>query len=747
MFIACPPSGCGAPACTFAQNCVTHADWVTAASADDKRFTDDASAARADADLEQGTLLNQFLFSEALFDGQDFFEPFSANLDVGSTGLRTENLGGDVSDGFSVGAVGSDTGSLFYYYAAINQDTNLGSPLIQTSGSATWRGWAIIVGGYISANDSIKNTSRGFNLTLNFNSAGGTLDAFIPQGLVPGTAHYLIEGQFNASGIISGRTPGQGVIQADFAGSVIDGARTNITPGRLSGIIGQEGAVAVFISDDKVTNTNNFAGGFVARPVKPVDYNAWVAKVTPPITPTTDPARKHEFLKINDPSLIPTEATVLALRMQGNRQNGMAFFRNSNTDTYSKHYAGIMTGTDVGAPIPVTPAFIGRDVTAIWPGQIRATGVFLGNAHPDNRGVVNFNLAVNFTKRTLGALIEDYRHTGDFGRKITITGKFLPEDKGVITGTVLAQVATHPDWRRTGTLTGIIGAEGAVAAFIYKSGTNGANNHLPFAGGFVAAPPLPPQTAAKDAVVTYGDWLEIAAPDAALNATTPQNQFLQAIPPVFDLSGVDLGTVTNLNFGVFPGDVNSGVLLLQGSHVANGDTFSYAGILPNTNLGAPLAIPAADAPQTARWAGVIQTIGYALTARTDGPDFKDFTLEVDFANRQIEAFVQSGTALDRNGAGRDTHYLITGQYDARGVISGRSSGIPNIDNDAGGVIHARFTTDRYSLNSDSRLTRGTLTGLIGTTGVVGAFYSTERNTVPETGSVGDSYVGGFVARP
>ncbi len=751
-FIACPPRGCGTPApCTFAQNCVTHADWVTAASADAGIFVASASTAAANAHFEQGTPANQFISSGPLLLGQGYSQVFSANLDIGSTGVgvSTENLGGDVKDGFSLGLRSSDTGSLFYYHAAIDPTTHLGSPLLQTSGSATWRGWVIILAGYTNANHSPRNTSRGFNLTLTFNSAGGTLDAFIPQGGVDGTAHHLIEGQFNASGIISGRTPGQGVIQADFAGRVIDGARTNITPGRLSGIIGQDGAVAVFISDDKVTNTNNFAGGFIARPVKPVDYNAWVAKVTPPITPTTDPARKHEFLKIGDPALVPTESTYVAdLRMQGNRQNGIVFFRESSSNIHSTHYVGLLSSTDVGAPIPVTPAFIGQDVTASWPAQIRATGVFLGNFDSDNTGVINFTLTVNFTKRTLGALIRDSRYTT---RRITINGKFPQADKGVITGTLLAEVATSPRFRRHGTLTGLIGAEGAVGAFLWTLPPTAVANHdhTPYAGGFVAAPGLPPQTAAKDAVVTYGDWLEIAAPDAALNATTPQNQFLQAIPPVFDLSGVDVGTVTNLNFGIFPGDVNSGVLLLQGAHVANGDTFSYAGILPNTNLGAPLGIPANVADQKVTWNGRIQTIGYALTAVTDGPDFKPFTLEVDLAKKHIEAFVQSGVPLNRNGVERDTHYWIRGQYDDRGVITARDN-IP-------GVVHARFNGNlaggvytgirTFITYADDRQVEGTLTGLIGTAGAVGAFYSTERSTAPDVATAGDSYVGGFVARP
>ncbi|MCA8835870.1 MAG: hypothetical protein K8953_12390, partial [Proteobacteria bacterium] len=228
MFIACPPSGCGTPApCTFAQNCVTHADWVTAASADAGRFVASASAAAANAHLEQGTPANQFISSGPLLIRHGYSPVFSANLDIGSTavGAGTENLGGDVNDGFSVGAVGTANGVPFYYYAAIDPTTHLGSPLLQTSGSATWRGWINILAGYTNANHSARNTSRAFNLTLTFNSAGGTLDAFIPQGAVDGTAHHLIEGQFNASGIISGRTPGQGVIQADFAGSVIDGAR------------------------------------------------------------------------------------------------------------------------------------------------------------------------------------------------------------------------------------------------------------------------------------------------------------------------------------------------------------------------------------------------------------------------------------------------------------------------------------------------------------------------------------------
>ena len=139
----------------------------------------------------------------------------------------------------------------------------------------------------------------------------------------------------------------------------------------------------------------------------------------------------------------------------------------------------------------------------------------------------------------------------------------------------------------------------------------------------------------------------------------------------------------------------------------------YAGILPSTDLGAPIT---GTADTVLIWSGVFQALGGQGRAVK-----RNFDLTVDFTDGTtgtIDAFVQ---------AKKDEHYHLTGTFNSVGVISGT-------------VDYGLFTDDKSNLPTGDRLP-GQLTGLIGEQGAVGAFIADMDNEGR------GFYSGGFVARP
>ena len=153
--------------------------------------------------------------------------------------------------------------------AGIFSGTDLGAALPLTArASVKWRG-------FIQDNNAL-TTATEFELTVGFIGTGGTLDGLIPS-LIGTTLAYDINGTFDAKGVISGN-----VSRGRYASSVsgctpltvggnpntsptcfnsADGENTTLT---LSGIIGAEGAVAVFQGQD--VGFVPYSGGFVAKP-------------------------------------------------------------------------------------------------------------------------------------------------------------------------------------------------------------------------------------------------------------------------------------------------------------------------------------------------------------------------------------------------------------------------------------------------------------------------------------------------
>ncbi len=183
--------------------------------------------------LTNGKLPNAgHAFVQGAIDGLEG-ESSSSKLDMSS-------LGGDKADGlaFTRGERNS--------YAGIFSGTDLGPPITEPMSSVKWDG-------KLNSYDN-PFKSHEFMLTINFNEGrqAGTINAsFTPQN-----RSYVITGDFDSKGIITGSIM--------FNTTNIRGAIE--TPGTLTGLIGKEGAVGVFVRNNDGTGNQNYSGGFVARP-------------------------------------------------------------------------------------------------------------------------------------------------------------------------------------------------------------------------------------------------------------------------------------------------------------------------------------------------------------------------------------------------------------------------------------------------------------------------------------------------
>ena len=158
------------------------------------------------------------------------------------------------------------------YYAGILADTDLGAPLIQTSGKFDWNGQIqIIRGGRL-----VTSTTQDFTLHITLGAvsgidgSAGSISGFFGR-VVAGSsssnniAHeYRLAGTYYTDGVIDGT-----VSYSTFVGN--DAPTT--TPGFLTGLMGEQGAVGVFISGtgtkESIIGTagastaTTYAGGFV----------------------------------------------------------------------------------------------------------------------------------------------------------------------------------------------------------------------------------------------------------------------------------------------------------------------------------------------------------------------------------------------------------------------------------------------------------------------------------------------------
>ena len=349
-------------------------------------------------------------------------------------------------------------------------------------------------------------------------------------------------------------------------------------------------------------------------------------------------------------------------------------------------YVGLLSGTDLGAPEPM------RTDTVKWKALLLAmVGVNTPLATPE------FDLEINFGAKTFGI------GTGGTGtvsitnlQNIRLHGRFT--DNGVIYGTTSV---SNPG-ENLGTLTGLIGADGAVG--IFRGNVGGS---FPYVGGFVAAPALADVTAVgfiNNARTgsngqTALDVLATASPDES-NAGTVN--FIEGDSPVLQ-AGTAIAHRGELLLTTV-GTTQGGVAFTFGDAINSGTANYHVGILTNTNVG-----PALNRALTGDWNGKIQ--GILDGAISDAPAQDNIKFTVDFLNNSFKVKDATTTTIS----------------DAFGTVSVGGKFLAN------GVVYGTI-----DFTGTTATAQGTITGLIGQDALVGAFKGAGDVT-------NKPYVGGFTA--
>ncbi len=655
------------------------------------------------------------------------------------------------------------------FYAGLLPTTNLGAPITDINTDAIWDAKVTL----ISFSERYSNSD--FKMRVTFDGSEGTInsgtvsDGVFSDGavvLLPHGNPLNIQGRFGTDGLL------YGTVELD----------SDTANGTLTGLIGVDGAVGAFVRGGMFDGR---AGGFVAYPTDPriteleeelrmakndrdsatgdknaanlriaeleeelrlaneqieaiidrfsAKYSNWMAAAGPDATADTENPRS-QFLQTAGGIIDTTEVTrcrdsnsASHCGAAGSRTAPTAFTRNLNNsrfdgrpiggdinDGYARfsgyigetffRYAGILDSTDLGAPLT------GDTGTSVqWNGSLDSS--------------TDFVLTITF--ESAGGRLDAFinRSNNQFYR--FQNARF--DTGGVITGTINYQGFTDSDptqpidtatdglsYTGDSVLSGIIGQEGVVAVFV------GADY-----GGFVASPDI-----TFNPAVTKNDWTHKVGEFVVPFTSVPRNQFLNnggttGIRVNSDGTGrvtaeaLNLGTAT-FNGNPLGGNPNDRIRFFSGY---NGDTrHYYAGFSP-AGLGATLPAWETGQPTSAEWKGQLSVLQGA-NARENA----DLTLEVNFENRRLTAFVPVGA----------NHYLLDAGF--------------NADDDGffAGTVNFGAFTDTTSRTSTNTLTSGVLTGLIGAEGAMGVFVSgsSNDNGLTITGGTGENgFAGGFVACP
>ncbi len=396
----------------------------------------------------------------------------------------------------------------------------------------------------------------------------------------------------------------------------------------------------------------------------------------------------------------PVEDTPVSLLLATNPEptdteiakEGVAFFWGWERSKYA-FYAGILEGTDLGAPVKSVSG-----TKATWNGKFQSLWFTTET---------DFELKIVFGDDNNGTIKAAIANNGDktFFSHFFIDGKF--DNNGLITGDILAGTFTDENPKTPigtpypGILRGLIGKEGAVGAFVGGTSTDEGNTITGtsiYSGGFIATPPP---------VVNYTDWEAVADP----TDTPTANRFFAGTPDLIFREGGILpnrkvklgrfsGRESELSLPSGTGDIKNGFFIYTPT-----DGNNYAGLLSTTNLGAPLDATTA----VGVWRGFFeqQTGNGPLKSTT-------FTLNVNFGAGASST--QAGT-ISGNGEGANSAYAFT-----------------NVPFSTMGVIDGVIT---YTNPTDAVVSNGVITGLIGVKGAVGVFHSNVGATT--------SYIGGFLA--
>ncbi len=622
----------------------------------------------------------------------------------------------DDNSGFAVASIGSTNS-----YVGLLSETNLGRPLISADNlTVAWGAELYIFG------DSTLTPS--FKLDVDF--ATNSIKIVDNEGADTSINFDYLQAGDPEFSIINGKFTNNGVIY----GTVNWG-----TDATLTGLIGADGAVGIFKSD----NVNNrYVGGFVAAPLQIVNYADWVRGHNPDATADLAPPR-DQILQVKDGTLDTT---------------GLTFCRDSDSASYctfSGRRTAAIASTSANTRNLNTAEFDGEDINGdINDGYTFFEG-YIGEAQYNYIGILDStDLGMPFTGN-VGASVQwngnGSGNWGDFTLTITFDAAggrldaFVSnannifyrlqnarfDTGGVITGTVNLQRFTDSDptkpidtatdglaYTGDSVLSGLIGEEGLVAVFAGAGGV----------GGFIAGPDI---TLSPD--VRESDWARKIGEISQPVASVPRNQFLYRSslfrPDNIYANSNDTGDVfaKNLNFHTarfngnpLDGNASGEIRFFTGY---NGGTRHYYSGLVFSDLGATLPVWETEQPPRAEWKGQFSVLQGANAVAN-----ADLTLEVNFQNRRLTAFVPVGA----------NHYLLDAGF--------------NADDDgffAGTVNFGKFT-DKTNRTSTNTLTPGVLTGLIGVKGAFGVFVSGTSNDNGRTitGGEGENgFAGGFVAVP
>ena len=406
-------------------------------------------------------------------------------------------------------------------------------------------------------------------------------------------------------------------------------------------------------------------------------------------------------------------------------------------------YAGVLDGTNLGAPITET---ITAEANVKWAGQIRAVSTS-GNGTLDAGKITDFGLNITFdaTRETKGTINTSF--SVGLGFAYSIDGTF--DENGIIGGLVAfgagnaGGLNTGHSTYAPGTLTGIIGQNGAVGVFHSDNANPEAGSGASrFSGGFIARPPDPCVKA--DTCVDTAAWLGSFTGGDALtttpNTTTRENEFLQATATGFNtganadiratfgsptediaIQTLPFDDTTPATGGVafFGGELYSGE---AGSETGTGNDFYYAGILAGTNLGAPIT----ETITSARWTGQVRAVASESEGTLTANPTAGFGVDITFDG--------TGGTMKTSFANLGFIYSIDGTFDDKGIIEGDVAfGQPS------------GADTRLVDTSDDAYSPGTLTGIIGQNGAVGVFHSDNDNSA--TGDNPFVYSGGFFVTP
>ena len=653
---------------------------------------------------------------------------------------------------------------LAHNYAGLYSGTDLGAP-VSESGSASWNGRIRTIGWF--------NFDTDFTLRVNF----GTKKLNVSRLINPQNKNQWLQitnAEYDENGVVSGTI----IIDEDMEDRGIQAQY-----GFLSGLIGAEGAVVAFLSsgtnhedNDATSGTKEditdgshrfgFAGGFVARPGivanTDVRIDAWTGGFDNPLprgakkhTLNQDDTPLNQFLLRDDPAKRPswkkTEGGSLSLSaLGGDATDGVDFFPavitiyGYNTSGTSQNYfAGLWDSTNLGAPIPLSTNF-NNEASAMWKGKF---SVFQGaNARFDT----DFMLEVDFINngvRTVTAIeagAEDYY----------LSGRYIAN--GLMTGVVRRAANANNSSPKNGLISGLIGQEGLVAAFVSNIGGSGmdAENRdtikggtgdTGYAGGFVASPISPPPPLdvvdVSDIKYTYTrNFVHIEKPrNIETDGVEARDEIRTETEVSSDINYADIPT-TVAGLADTP-NPNSRFLRIEGLNIDSrgltnpvihtrrldytagsagfGDGYviidphGYAAILPTTNLGAARPVGAGQ-PTDARWNGMYSLSGNGAFAPNTPINF-----DINFETGNL-----TGTAPLANSLTDDI--TIEATFGADGVMSGTFSTDKVFRDDKNEV----YTIPQVNTN---------VIGLIGEEGLVGIMHG---NII-----LGTKVTGGFVASP